>query len=598
MKPKELAFNEEARQKMLKGVETLAQAVATTLGPKGRNVTIEKVRGLPVVTKDGVTVAKEVVLKDRFENVGAQLVREVAERTADEAGDGTTTAVVLALNIFREGMRHIIAGCNPMSLKRGMDKAVKAIVSEIKEMSRDVKDNDILNVATISANSDNEIGQLIADAINKVGKDGCVTVENAKGIETTLDLIDGTQFKEGWQSPYMVTNPVKMITEFDDPLIFLYDARLNNLKDIVPLFEKLSDQSRPVLVVSEFAEPEVLNTLAYNNIRGILKCCAVKMYGFGENGKANLEDLAILTGATVISRDKGMKLKDATIDMLGSARKVKVTKKDCTIMEGHGQKESLKPEIDKLKKQFEEMPEPMEELPNIKNAQTQEEAMTMKITIEQQYILRSNRTNAENQIKKLESITSIDDRITQIKEAIEAEEDEIELLYLKARLARMVGGIAVINVGASTEVEAEEKKMRIDDAICATKAAIEEGIVVGGGCALLRASNRPINPLSEQDEATGRDIILKACEAPIRQICANAGEEGTVVIKELLKNTITDNVGGFNAATGEYVDMYEAGIIDPTKVVRLTLQNAASIAGLLLTTECIICEEEQEDEDK
>lgn len=522
MAAKDIKYSEEARRAILKGVEALANAVKVTLGPSGRNVILEKKFGSPTITKDGVTVAKEIELKDPFENIGAQLVKEVASKTSDVAGDGTTTATLLAEAIFREGLKQVTAGANPMEVKRGIDKAVEAVVDYLKKISREVKDRkEIEQVAAISANNDKEIGEKIADAMDKVGKDGVITVEEAKGIETYVEIVEGMQFDRGYISPYFVTNAEKMEAVLEEPFILLYDKKISAVRDILPVLEKVAQQGKPILVIAEDVEGEALATLVVNKIRGVLQACAVKAPGYGERRKAMLQDIAILTGGRVVSEEAGMKLENAQLSDLGRAKRVVVTKDDTTIIEGAGKKED------------------------------------------------------------------IEARIKQIKAQIEETKSDYDREKLQERLAKLAGGVAVIYVGAPTETAMKEKKARIEDALHATKAAVEEGIVAGGGVALLRAVKALEEIKLEGDQQIGADIVKKALSEPLRQIAENAGYEGTLVVEEVKK---LDETKGFNALTGEYVDMFEAGIIDPTKVTRIALQNAASIASLLITTEALVTE--------
>ena len=523
MAAKDIRYSDEARRAILSGVEQLAKAVKVTLGPSGRNVVLEKKFGSPTITKDGVTVAKEIELKDPFENIGAQLVKEVASKTSDVAGDGTTTATIIAEAIFREGLKQVTAGANPMEVKRGIDKAVDAVVEELKKIKKEVKDNkEIEQVAAISANNDYEIGAKIAEAMDKVGKDGVITVEEAKGIETYVEVVEGMQFDRGYISPYFVTNPEKMEAVLEEPYILIHDKKISSIRDILPVLEKVAQQGKPLLVIAEDVEGEALATLVVNKIRGTLQACAVKAPGYGERRKAMLEDIAILTGGRVISEEAGMKLENAQLSDLGRAKRVVVDKDTTTIVEGYGSKDAIKA------------------------------------------------------------------RIQQIKAQIEETKSDYDREKLQERLAKLAGGVAVIYVGAATETEMKEKKARIEDALHATKAAVEEGIVPGGGVSLLRAS-RAIDKLDlKGDQKVGAEIVKNALVAPLKQIAENAGYEGSLVA-EKVKNAEKDTIG-FNALTGEYVDMFEAGIIDPLKVERIALQNAASIASLLLTTEAIVTE--------
>ncbi len=523
MAAKDIRYSDEARRAILSGVEQLAKAVKVTLGPSGRNVVLEKKFGSPTITKDGVTVAKEIELKDPFENLGAQLVKEVASKTSDVAGDGTTTATIIAEAIYREGLKQVTAGANPMEVKRGIDKAVDAVVEELKKIKKEVKDNkEIEQVAAISANNDYEIGSKIAEAMDKVGKDGVITVEEAKGIETYVEVVEGMQFDRGYISPYFVTNPEKMEAVLEEPYILIHDKKISSIRDILPVLEKVAQQGKPLLVIAEDVEGEALATLVVNKIRGTLQACAVKAPGYGERRKAMLEDIAILTGGRVISEEAGMKLENAQLSDLGRAKRVVVDKDNTTIVEGYGSKDAIKA------------------------------------------------------------------RIQQIKAQIEETKSDYDREKLQERLAKLAGGVAVIYVGAATETEMKEKKARIEDALHATKAAVEEGIVPGGGVSLLRAS-RAVEKLDlKGDQKVGAEIVKNALVAPLKQIAENAGYEGSLVA-EKVKNAEKDTIG-FNALTGEYVDMFEAGIIDPLKVERIALQNAASIASLLLTTEAIVTE--------
>ncbi len=524
MAVKEIKFGNEARSKMLNGVSILAKTVKVTLGPKGRNVILDKSFGAPKITKDGVSVAKEIELADKFENMGAQLVKEVAQKTADKAGDGTTTATVLAEAIIKEGCKAVAAGMNPMDLKRGIDMAVEAVVEDVKSRSTAIKTSEeIAQVGTISANGDRTIGEYLAQAMEKVGNEGVITVEDAKGLETELEVVEGMQFDRGYLSPYFVTNPEKMNCEYDNPFILLYDKKLSNLQPLVPVLEAIVQSARPLLIIAEDIEGEALATLVVNRIRGGLKVCAVKAPGFGDRRKAMLEDIAILTGGQVISEDLGMKLENITLDMLGTSKKVEITKDDTTIIDGDGVKELIKARVEQIRKQIEE-------------------------------------TSSDYDREKLQE-----------------------------RLAKLSGGVAVIKVGGASEVEVKEKKDRIDDALHATRAAVKEGVVAGGGVALLYATRAldKVNP-ENQDQRVGVDIIRKAIQAPIRQIAENAGVDGAVVAGKVLESKDTNF--GYNAQSGEYVDMVKSGIIDPTKVVRTALQDAASVGGLLITTESMVTE--------
>jgi chaperonin GroEL len=519
---KELKFDQEARNSILRGVNILADAVKVTLGPKGRNVILEKSFGSPTVTKDGVTVAKEIELEDKFENMGAQMVKEVASKTSDTAGDGTTTATVLAQAIYREGMKVVAAGANPMDVKRGIDLAVEEVVKELKKLSKPTKDQkEISQVGTISANNDETIGKMIAEAMNKVGKEGVITVEEAKGMETTLDVVEGMQFDRGYLSPYFVTDPEKMEAVLEDAYILLNEKKISNMKDMLPILEQIAKMGKPLLVVAEDVEGEALATLVVNKLRGTLKCCAVKAPGFGDRRKAMLEDIAILTGGKVISEDLGIKLENIKLTDLGRAKRIVVDKDNTTIVDGAGKKED------------------------------------------------------------------IEARVKQIRVQIEETTSDYDREKLQERLAKIIGGVAVINVGAATETEMKEKKARVEDALNATRAAVEEGIVPGGGVAYLRCIPALEKLKVEGDIKIGVDIVKKALEEPIRQIANNAGQEGSVVC-ERVKNE--KGAFGFDAAKDEYTDMIEAGIIDPTKVVRLALQNAASVASLMITTEALVAE--------
>ena len=521
---KEIKFDIESRDALKRGVDALANAVKVTLGPKGRNVVIEKSFGAPHVTKDGVSVAKEIELEDKVENMGAQMVKEVASKTNDIAGDGTTTATVLAQAIVREGLKNVAAGANPMDLKRGIDKAVSTVVENLKSQSQQVGDNNdkIKQVASVSANNDETIGGLIADAFAKVGKEGVITVEEAKGIDTTVDVVEGMQFDRGYQSPYFVTNPDKMVAELDNPYILLVEKKISSMKELLPVLEPVAQQGKSLLIISEEVEGEALATLVVNKLRGSLKIAAVKAPGFGDRRKAMLEDIAILTGGQVISEERGFTMENASIELLGKAEKVVIDKDNTTIVNGAGEDAQIKARVNQIKAQ-------------------------------------------------LESTTSDYDREK-----------------LQERLAKLAGGVAVLYVGAASEVEMKEKKDRIDDALHATRAAVEEGIVAGGGVALVRAIES-LNSLSgaNQDENTGIKIVKRAIEEPLRQIVANAGGEGSVIVAKVAEGKADF---GYNAKTDEFVNMLEAGIIDPTKVTRVALENAASVAGMLLTTECVITE--------
>lgn len=521
---KEIKFDIESRDALRRGVDALANAVKVTLGPKGRNVVIEKSFGAPHITKDGVSVAKEIELEDKVENMGAQMVKEVASKTNDIAGDGTTTATVLAQAIVREGLKNVAAGANPMDLKRGIDKAVSAVVENLKSQSQEVGDSNekIKQVASISANNDDTIGALIAEAFGKVGKEGVITVEEAKGTDTTVDVVEGMQFDRGYQSPYFVTNPDKMVAELENPYILLVEKKISSMKELLPVLEPVAQQGKALVIISEEVEGEALATLVVNKLRGSLKIAAVKAPGFGDRRKAMLEDIAILTGGTVISEERGFTMENASIELLGRAEKVVIDKDNTTIVNGAGD---------------------------------------------------------ESQIKA---------RVNQIKAQMETTTSDYDREKLQERLAKLAGGVAVLYVGAASEVEMKEKKDRVDDALHATRAAVEEGIVAGGGVALVRAI-ASLDSLSgvNQDENTGIKIVKRAIEEPLRQIVANAGGEGSVIVAKVSEGT---GDFGYNAKTDEYVNMLEAGIIDPTKVTRVALENAASVAGMLLTTECVITE--------
>jgi chaperonin GroEL len=517
---KEIMFSDNARNKLFAGVEKLADAVKVTMGPRGRNVLLQKSFGSPSITKDGVSVAREIELPDAIENMGAQLVKEVASKTADQAGDGTTTATVLAYSIFKEGLRNVTAGANPIEIKRGMDKACESIVAELKNLSKKVESKEqIAQVATISANSDVAIGQMIAEAMEKVGKDGVITVEEAKGINDELTVVEGMQFDRGYLSPYFVTNPEKMVAELENPFILLYDKKIANLKDMLPILEAVNRSGRPLLIIAEDVEGEALATLVVNRLRGSLNIAAVKAPGFGDRRKAMLEDIAVLTGGTVVSEELGMTLEGAGVDVLGTASKVIIDKDTTTIVNGAGDK------------------------------------------------------------------SRVEARVGQIKGEIANTTSDYDREKLQERLAKLSGGVAVIKVGASTETEMKEKKDRVDDALSATRAAVEEGIVIGGGAALIKAALKVSHDL-KGDEQIGADIIIRAVTAPMKQIAQNAGFDGGVVVNEISKST-NPNIG-FNAATGEYVDMFAAGIVDPAKVERVAMQNAVSVASLLLTTEATV----------
>jgi chaperonin GroEL len=526
---KELKYDAKAREAIMKGVDTLANAVKVTLGPKGRNVIIEKTFGSPTITKDGVTVAKEIELEDKFENMGAQMVKEVASKTSDVAGDGTTTATILAQIIYREGSKLVAAGHNPMAIKRGIDKAVDGVVAELQKMSKATKDqNEIAQVGTISANNDATIGNIIAEAMNQVGKEGVITVEEAKSMETTLEVVEGMQFDRGYLSPYFVTDPEKMEVSLDDPYILIHEKKISAMKDLLPVLEQVAKSGRPLLIVAEDVEGEALATLVVNKLRGTLNACAVKAPGFGDRRKAMLEDIAILTGGTVISEDLGVKLEAATLNDLGTAKKVTIDKDDTTIVDGGGSRNALEGRVRTIRAQIEE-------------------------------------TTSDYDREKLQE-----------------------------RLAKLIGGVAVINVGAATETEMKEKKARVEDALNATRAAVEEGIVPGGGVALLRCYEAAdkVRDKVKGEEKSGADIIKRALEEPLRQIAFNAGKEGSIVVEK-----VRDMKGskGYNAQNDTYEDLLKAGVIDPTKVTRFALQNAASVAGLLLTTECMVAEKPKEE---
>lgn len=525
---KEIKFDIKAREELKKGVDALADAVKVTLGPKGRNVIIEKKFGAPHITKDGVTVAREVELEDPFQNMGAQLVKEVASKTGDDAGDGTTTATVLAQSIINVGLKNVAAGANPMDIKRGIDKAVEVVVAQIKSQAEEVGDDfkKIEDVARVSANNDEKIGQLIAEAMKKVKKEGVITVDEAKGTETTVDVVEGMQFDRGYISPYFVTNTEKMECEMDNPYILLYDKKISNFKDLLPILETVAQSGRPMLIIAEDVDSEALATLVVNRLRGSLKVCAVKAPGFGDRRKEMLEDIAILTGGVVISEEKGMKLDTATIDLLGTADKVTVNKENTTIVDGAGNKDAIA------------------------------------------------------------------SRVAQIKAQIEQTKSDYDREKLQERLAKLAGGVAVLHIGAPSEVEMKEKKDRVDDALSATRAAIAEGIVPGGGVAYIRATSALENLQGDnEDETTGIHIVKRAIEEPLRQIVANAGAEGAVIVQKIKEGS--DDYG-YNARTGKFENLMAAGVIDPAKVTRVALENAASIAGMFLTTECVIADKKEE----
>lgn len=524
MAAKNIKFKEEARQKILKGVRTLADAVKVTLGPKGRNVIIDKQYGTPHITKDGVTVAKEIELEDKFENMGAQMVKEVASKTADKAGDGTTTATVLAEAIYSEGLRNVAAGANPLDLKRGMEKAVKTATVDLEKRSKKINNkHEIEQVATISANNDSEIGKIIADAMERVGKDGTITVEEAKGFETTLEVVEGMNFDRGYLSAYFMTNPESQKCILENAFVLIYEKKINAVKDMIPILQLVAESGKPLLIIAEDIEGDALATLVVNRLRGGFKVCAVKAPGFGDRRKAILEDISILTGGQLISEELGMKLESTTLEMLGNVKKVVIGKDETTLIEGAGDK------------------------------------------------------------------TKIKDRVAQIRRQIEETDSDYDREKLQERLAKLAGGVAKISVGAATEIEMKEKKDRVDDAQHATAAAVEEGILPGGGVAFIRCipAVKALIDTLEGDEKTGARIIEKALSAPLRQIAENAGQEGAIILQQVEKQT--ENFG-YNALTGEYVDMIKAGILDPTKVARCALENAASVSGILLTTEAIVAE--------
>ena len=522
MAAKQLEFDEAARHSLLRGVEKLAKAVKATLGPSGRNVILDKKFGSPTITKDGVTVAKEIELENPYENMGAQLVREVASKTSDIAGDGTTTATVLAEAIYREGLKNVTAGANPTSLQRGINKAVEAIVTELGKISKKVSDSsEIAQVATVSANWDKTIGQIIADAMEKVGKDGTITVEEAKSIETTLDVVEGMQFDKGYLSPYFATNAEAMEAILENAYILIHEKKISSLKDLLPVLEKVAKGGRPLLIIAEDVEGEALATLVVNKLRGTLQVCAVKAPGFGDRRKAMLEDIAVLTGGRCITEDLGIKLESITLDDLGKAKRIVVEKEATTIVEGEGKSKDIQ------------------------------------------------------------------GRVAQIRRQIEETTSDYDREKLQERLAKLAGGVAVINVGAATETEMKEKKARVEDALHATRAAVEEGIVPGGGVALIRAQKALANLKLEGDEAIGAQIVHRAVEAPLRQLADNAGQEGALIVQEVKKGKGNE---GYNVATGAYEDLVKAGVVDPTKVTRSALQNASSISGLLLTTEALVTE--------
>jgi chaperonin GroEL len=526
---KQIIYGEQSRQAILRGVNQLADAVKVTLGPKGRNVVLDKKFGSPTITKDGVTVAKEIDLKDPLENMGAQMVREVASKTSDTAGDGTTTATVLAQAIYREGAKNVVAGANPMELKRGIEKAVEVVVAEIKKQSRPVTGDMIAQVGSISANSDETIGKIIAEAMEKVGKDGVITVEEAKTLETTLDVVEGMQFDRGYLSPYFVTDPERMEVVLENPVILIHEKKISSMKDLLPVLEQVARMSRPLLIIAEDVEGEALATLVVNKLRGTLQAAAVKAPGFGDRRKAMLEDIAILTGGNAITEDLGIKLENIKMEDLGKAKKITIDKDNTTIVEGAG------------------------------------------------------------------TASKIEGRVKQIRTQVDETTSDYDREKLQERLAKIVGGVAIIKVGAATETEMKEKKARVEDAMHATKAAVEEGIVPGGGVALLRAGKALESLKLDGDQQVGVQIVRRAIEEPMRWIAANAGNEGTIVVSRVRESKVADE--GYNAATDKYEDLVKAGVIDPAKVVRNALQNAASIASLLLTTEAIVAEIPEEKKD-
>ncbi|RLC23022.1 MAG: chaperonin GroEL [Deltaproteobacteria bacterium] len=526
---KEIRYDAKAREAILTGVDTLANAVKVTLGPKGRNVILDKSFGAPNITKDGVTVAKEIELEDKFENMGAQMVKEVASKTSDVAGDGTTTATVLAQAIYKEGSKLVAAGVNPMALKRGIEQAVDAAVEELRKISKPTKDQDeIAQVGTISANNDQTIGNIIAEAMSKVGKEGVITVEEAKSMETTLEVVEGMQFDRGYLSPYFVTNAEKMVAELSEPYILLHEKKITTMKDLIPILEQIAKMGRPLLIIAEDVEGEALATLVVNRLRGTLQVAAVKAPGFGDRRKAMLQDIAILTGGNVISEDLGLKLENVTLNDLGTAKTVNIDKDNTTIVDGGGKRADL------------------------------------------------------------------EGRVKQIRAQIEETTSDYDREKLQERLAKLIGGVSVINVGAATEIEMKEKKARVEDALNATRAAVEEGIVPGGGVALVRCINAVSKLKLDGEEQAGVNIVLRAIEEPLRQICNNAGVEGSVIVEK-----VKEKKGplGYNAETGEFEDLLKAGILDPTKVTRFALQNAASVSSLLLTTEAMIAEKPKEKEE-
>ena len=522
MSSKEIKYSSDAREKIMAGVNALANAVKITLGPKGRNVLIEKSWGSPKTTKDGVTVAKEIELEDKFENMGAQMVKEVASKTSDVAGDGTTTATILAQAIYREGSKLLASGANPMAIKRGIDKAVEIVVDELKKLSKPTKEKiEIAQVGTISANNDSAIGNVIAEAMEKVGKEGVITVEEAKSMETTLEIVEGMQFDRGYLSPYFVTNPEKMETNFEEPYILLHEKKISIMKDLVPILEQVAKMGRPLVIIAEDVESEALATLVVNKLRGTIKCAAVKAPGFGDRRKAMLEDIAILTGGQVITEDLGIKLENMTLKDLGTAKRINIDKDNTIIVDGGGSRKAL------------------------------------------------------------------EGRVKQIRTQIDDTTSDYDREKLQERLAKLIGGVAVINVGAATETEMKEKKDRVEDALNATRAAVEEGIVPGGGVALIRAMKALEKVKLSGEEQLGINLVKRALEEPVRQIANNAGFEGSVVVQEVINGK---DAYGFNAETGKYEDLIKSGVIDPTKVTRFALQNAASVAGLLMTTEAMVAE--------
>jgi chaperonin GroEL len=526
MAGKEIKYSSKAREKMLIGVDTLADAVKVTLGPKGRNVLLEKSWGSPKMTKDGVTVAKEIELEDKFENMGAQMVKEVASKTSDVAGDGTTTATILAQVIYREGSKLVAAGSNPMAIKRGIEQAVDSVVEQLRKLSKPTKEKlEIAQVGTISANNDSTIGDIIAEAMEKVGKEGVITVEEAKGMETTLEIVEGMQFDRGYLSPYFVTDPEKMEAHMEEPYLLLHEKKISNMKDLVPILEQIAKTGKPLLIIAEDVEGEALATLVVNKLRGALKCAAVKAPGFGDRRKAMLEDIAILTGGQVVSEDLGVKLENVTLNDLGTAKRISIDKDNTTIVDGGGSREAL------------------------------------------------------------------EGRVKQIRVQVEDTTSDYDREKLQERLAKLIGGVAVINVGAATETEMKEKKDRVEDALNATRAAVEEGIVPGGGVAFVRTIKALEKLALPGEEQLGVKLVMRALQEPVRQIADNAGFEGSIVVQKVMESK---DAFGFNAEKGDYEDLMKAGIIDPTKVARFALQNAASVAGLLMTTEAMVAEKPEE----